>query len=126
MRLESISIIFIECTTWQNFMLSHIRSLLIYIYIYILIFFLEKLYFTILNYTFDYTLHHKLFKCTFYTLNYDYCYTLYPNIKFTINLNGKVWHHVKIPNCSFSQSFKNKREITLYYPKLYSWLYFTP
>ena len=29
--------IFIKCATWQNLMLSYMRSLLIYIYIYILI-----------------------------------------------------------------------------------------
>ena len=49
-----------------------------------------KLYFTIIKYTFNYTLHLKIFKCTFYTLNFDYCYTLYSDIKFTVNLDGKI------------------------------------
>ena len=49
-----------------------------------------KLYFTIIKYTFNYTLHLKIFKCKFYTLNYDYCYTLHPDIKFTVNLDGKI------------------------------------
>ena len=35
---KSISILFIECATWQKLMLSHIKSLLIYIYIYIYIY----------------------------------------------------------------------------------------
>ena len=49
-----------------------------------------KLYFTIIKYTFNYILHLKIFKCMFYTLNYDYCYTLHPDIKFTVNLDGKI------------------------------------
>ena len=48
----------------------------------------RKLHFTILNYTLDYTLHLKLFECTVYTLNYDTCYTLYPDVSFTIILDG--------------------------------------
>ena len=37
MWLKSISILFIKYTTWQNLMLSGMRYLLLYIYIYILI-----------------------------------------------------------------------------------------
>ena len=54
-----------------------------------------ELHFTILNYTLNYTFHHKLFKRTFCTLNYNICYTLHPDIKFAVNLDGKVYHHVK-------------------------------
>ena len=50
----------------------------------------EELHFIALNYTSDYTLHHKLFKCTFCILNYNPCYTLLPDVKFVINLDGKV------------------------------------
>ena len=50
----------------------------------------EKLHFTTSNYTSCYTLHHKLFECTFYTLNYEPCYTLHPDVKFAINLDGKI------------------------------------
>ena len=71
------------------------------------------------KYTLDYTLHPKFFECTFYILNYDHCYTLYSDIKFAVNLNGKIWYNVKWHNCSSSQFIKNKEEITLYHPKLY-------
>ena len=54
-----------------------------------------ELYFTILNYTLNYTFHHKLFERTFCTINYNICYTLHPDIKFAVNLDGKVYHHVK-------------------------------
>ena len=86
----------------------------------------EKLHFTTINYTSYYTLHLKLFECNFCILNYDHCYILHPDIKFAVILNGKIWHHVKRPNCSFSQYFKNKRQITFFHPKLYSLLYFAP
>ena len=59
-------------------------------------------------------------------LNYDPCYTLHLDVKFAVNLNGKVWYHMKWLNYPSSQSIKNKEEITLYHPKLYSWLYFAP
>ena len=90
------------------------------------IYFKGELHFIILNYAINYTLHHKLFKYTFCTIVYDLCYTLHPNVKFAVNLNGKVWHHVKWPNCPSSQPITNKEKITLYHPKLYSWLYFAP
>ena len=51
---------------------------------------MEELHFITLNYTPNYTLHHKLFECTFCTLIYNYCYTLHPDIKFVVNLDGKV------------------------------------
>ena len=54
-----------------------------------------ELHFTTLNFILDYTLHPKFFECTFFTLNYDRCYNLHPDIKFAVNLDGKVWHHVK-------------------------------
>ena len=57
---------------------------------------------TTLNYTSYYTLHPKLFECTFCTLNYDTCYTLHPDVKFAVNLDGKIWHHMKKPNCPSS------------------------
>ena len=62
----------------------------------------RKLHITTLNYTLDYTLYSKLFECTFYTLNYDPCYISHHDIKFIVNLNAKIWHHVKILNCSSS------------------------
>ena len=68
----------------------------------------------------------KLFECIFYTINYNICYSLHPDIMFVINLDGKVWHHMKLANCPSSQSLKNKEEITLYHLKLYSWLHFVP
>ena len=34
--------------------------------------------------------------------------TLYPNIKFDVNLDGKICHYVKRPNYPSSQSIKNK------------------
>ena len=49
-----------------------------------------ELHFITLNYISDYTLYHKLFKSTFCIINYNSCYTLHPNIKFAINLDGKV------------------------------------
>ena len=67
-----------------------------------------------------YTLHPKFFECTFCTIKYDTCYTLHPDIKFAVYLDRKVWHHMKWPNCSSSQSIKNKEEITFYHLKLYS------
>ena len=73
----------------------------------------EKLHFTILNYTSNYILHSKQFKCKFCTLNNDPCYTLHPDIKFVVNLNRKIWHHVKRLNCPSSQFFKNKDKYTL-------------
>ena len=60
---------------------------------------LGKLRFTNLNYTSDYTLDHKLFECMFCTLNYDPYYTLHLEVKFAVNLDGKVELRVKIPNC---------------------------
>ena len=36
-----------------------------------------------------YTLHLKLLKCTFCALNYP-CYTLHPDVKFAVNLDGKI------------------------------------
>ena len=36
------------------------------------------------------SLHSKLLECTFCFLNYDLCYTLHSDIKFAINLDGKV------------------------------------
>ena len=83
-----------------------------------------ELHFIILNYIPDFTLHHKLFKCTFYILNYDHCYTLHLDVKFAVNLDKKVWHHVKRLNCLSSQFLKSKEEITfIYHPKLYFWLH---
>ena len=87
---------------------------------------MEELHFTILNYILGYILYFKFFKCVFYILNYDTYYILYLNVKFTINLDGNVWHHVKRSNCPSSQPLKNKEEIIFYYPKLYSWLHFEP
>ena len=60
---------------------------------------LGKLHFITLNYTLNYTLYHKLFECMFCTLNYDPYYTLHLEVKFAVNLDGKVEHHMKIPNC---------------------------
>ena len=60
---------------------------------------LGKLRFTNLNYTSDYTLHPKFFKCMFFILNYDPYYTLHLDVKFAVNLDGKVEHRVKRPNC---------------------------
>ena len=79
-----------------------------------------KLHFITLNYISFYTLDPKLFECIFCTLNYDHCYILHIVIKFSVNLDEKIWHHVKRLNCTSSQSIKNKEEITLYNPKLYS------
>ena len=87
---------------------------------------MEELHFTILNYILEYILFSKFFKCILCILNYDTCYILYLNVKFTINLDRNVWHHVKRPNCHSSQSLKNKEKIIFYYPKLYSWLHFEP
>ena len=50
----------------------------------------EKLHFTTLNYTPNYILHHKLFECRFCTINYDIWYTLHLDIKFVVNLDGKI------------------------------------
>ena len=47
-----------------------------------------KLYFTTLNYTPDYTLHLKLLECTLCILNYHTYYTLYPDVSFTVKLDG--------------------------------------
>ena len=52
--------------------------------------------------------------------------TLYPNIKFDVNLDGKIWYYVKRPNYPSSQSIKKKWKITHHYPKLYSLLHFAP
>ena len=60
---------------------------------------------------YDYILYPKLFECTFCTLNCDPCYTLRPNIKFAINLDGKILHYVNRSNCPSSQSFKNKDKL---------------
>ena len=49
-----------------------------------------ELHFITLNYISDYTLHHKLFECTFSILNYEPYYTLHPDVKFAVNLDGKV------------------------------------
>ena len=73
--------------------------------------FIGELHFITLNYTSNYTLHHKFFEYTFCTLNHNPCYTLYLNVKFAVNLNGKVWYHVKLPNCPSSQSIKTKKKL---------------
>ena len=86
----------------------------------------EKITLITLNYISDYTLHSKLFKCTLCTLNYDCYYTLHSDVKFAVNIDGKVWYQVKRPNCPYSQSLKNKEEIMLYHLKLYSRLHFAP
>ena len=80
---------------------------------------LGKLHFITLNYTSNYTLDPKLFECSFCTLNYDYCYTLHPDIRFVVNLDGKIWHNMKRTNDPSSQSVKNNGKIILYHPKLY-------
>ena len=38
-------------------------------------------------------------------LNYDHCYTLHSDIKFVVNLNRKIWNHLKRPNCLSFQSY---------------------
>ena len=50
----------------------------------------KKIHFSTLNYTSCYTLHLKLFECMFCTLNYDPYYTLHLDVKFAINLDGKI------------------------------------
>ena len=47
----------------------------------------------------------------FAPLNYDTCYTLHPNVKFAVNLDGKVWHHVKRPNCPLLNPLKTNRKL---------------
>jgi len=44
---------------------------------------------------------------------------LHSNIKFVVDLDGQIWHHVKRSNCPTSQLFKNKWEIILYHHKLW-------
>ena len=68
--------------------------------------FLEKLHFTTLNYILDYSLHHKLFDCMFCTSNYDHYYNLHPDVKFAINLDEKVCHHLKDPIDLYLNPFK--------------------
>ena len=65
----------------------------IYIYIFdvnTLLSLKKEIIFYHFNYTPNYTLNHKLFECMFCTLNYDLCYTLLSDIKFVVNLDGKV------------------------------------
>ena len=38
-------------------------------------------------------------------LNYDHCYTLHSDIKLVVNLNRKIWNHLKRPNCLSFQSY---------------------
>ena len=60
-----------------------------------------------------YTLHSKLFKFMFCPLNYNSCSTLHQDVKFVVNFDWKVWHHMKRFNYLSSQSLKNKWETTL-------------
>ena len=81
---------------------------------------------------YDYILHSKLFECTFCTLNYYPCYTLHPVIKFAINLNGKILHHVKDLIAHLLNPLKTKDKLhftTLNYTSKYtlhpiSWVIF--
>ena len=37
--------------------------------------------------------------------------SLHLGIKFAINLDGKIWHNVKRPNCLYYQCFNNKNKL---------------
>ena len=77
-----------------------------------------------LNYTSCYTLHHKFFEYTFCTINYDPYYTLHHDVKFAVNLDAKIWHHIKRPNCLSSHCLKNDKN-KLYFTTLKYTLYYT-
>ena len=90
---------------------QHVRTIDAMITTYSILDFWGKWHFTTLNNTSNYTLHSKLFECTFCTLHYDSCYTLHPDINFIVNLDGKVWHHMKILNWPLPNALKTKNKL---------------
>ena len=48
----------------------------------------------------------------FYILNYDHCYTLHSDIKFIINLDGKIWKYL-IASLSNLLKIKKKLHFTI-------------